>query len=145
LQFAYLHGDYFEYTIQILCNVGIPEAEHDHAAFAEPAVASSISRLMRRVGVLAAIELDGESQGWAIEIENELTGWMLSTEICAKLAITQLLPETHLDICIIASKPSCERRLDGSAIEMRLDPHPTRFARRPPPFMGRCRSPRLAL
>ena len=88
--------------------------------------------------MLAAIQFDGETKGRAIEIENVLTGRMLSSKVCTELPIAQLLPEPHFDVREIASGRPSACRLDRCAIEPRsVDPHPVRFANRPPPFRGR--------
>jgi len=50
------------------------------------------------VCVLASVELNREPQSGTIEIEYKRARGMLSSEIGAKLAISKLLPQTHLDI-----------------------------------------------
>jgi hypothetical protein len=57
--------------------------------------------------VLAAIELDHKPQRRRVEIENEIAGWVLPPKIYAKLSIAQLLPKSHFDFRIIATKILC--------------------------------------
>jgi branched-chain amino acid transport system permease protein len=94
--------------------------------------------------MLAAIKLDSEPQSWTVEIQNKIAGGVLPSKIHAKLPVAQLLPELHFNIGGVAAKPSRSRSFEYRPIEMRsFDPHPARFARRPPPFRGRYKRARM--
>jgi len=89
-------------------------------------------------GVLAAIKLDRKTQYGAIKIEHVITDRMLSAKIDAKLPVAKLLPQIHFDICGVAAQSSGSGGLCARQIETRrFDPHPARYARRPPLFKGR--------
>src|SRR5262245_13267907 len=89
--------------------------------------------------MLSAIKLDGEGERRAIEIENVVAGRVLSPKTCPfELPAAQFSPHTSFDFGFVATQSASMRCLDRRSVEARSsDPHPARFARRPPPFRGR--------
>jgi hypothetical protein len=116
--------------------IGIPESENRDATHGKPSIAPRIS--IPRLDVLTAIEFHRQTRRRTVEIKNERTGRVLPAKIDAKLSIAKPLPQLHFDIGRVATHLSGARCLESGEIKSRLlDPHPARFARRPPLFKGR--------
>jgi hypothetical protein len=136
LQLGNLCSNRFKDTAKVSHNIRIPKAQDRHTAFREPHAAPSVS--FTYLSVLTTIKLDRKSENGTIEIQHKVAGRMLATKVDAKLSIAQLLPKPHFDIGGFAAKATRCRHLKRRAIKARLlDPHPARFASRPPPFRGR--------
>jgi hypothetical protein len=99
-----LRSDRFKHTGQILRNVGIPKAQHRHAAVLKPARPLQIGVHSNLLCVLTTVEFDCEAQRGRVKIEKGVAGGMLPSKIHTKLAIAQSLPEQHLNIGAVAAK-----------------------------------------
>jgi hypothetical protein len=96
--------------------------------------------LMLVFAVLATIKLDRKAQLGTIEIEHVGTGGMLPPKAQpVQPAAPKLAPQSRFNIGCSLTKLAGALRFFFGAIEFgeRRDPHPARFARRPPPCRGR--------
>jgi hypothetical protein len=72
------------------------------------------------LSVLAAVELDCESQCGAIEVENVTPGWMLAAKLrVAELTVSQPLPQPPFDIGAVAPQRAGKFCFPGRAVEAR--------------------------
>src|SRR5262249_22713462 len=120
-----LRGNHFQDAVQIFNDIGIPKTENCHALTFHPFIAPAITD--PRPGVLATVELDGETQCRTVEVQNITAGWMLAAKARgADLTTPQPLPETPFDVSAIAPKSSRELGFPSRAIETghTHDPHP---------------------
>src|SRR5712691_464539 len=143
LQLGNLQGNDFEHAGKMLCDVGIPESKHSHAALGEPCIALTVPT--RGLRMLPAVELRGDLQCRAIEIQDGIARGMLATKSCAiDLRVSQFLPQPPFDISCVTAQPARALGLNFSAIETRTDADPCALLRDPhpdpPPFRGRGRT-----
>ena len=87
MQFTNFRGDHLEHTVQVLCDVRIPEAQNRDGALTQPMLSLAVSGLMSRFSMLATVEFDGEAQAGTVKIKNERPGRMLPAEVRPKLTV----------------------------------------------------------
>jgi hypothetical protein len=76
----------------------IEEAQHAHAKLPQNLVTASIAVRLKRLEVLAAVELDGKPCAGTVEVEDEAAARVLPAKFAAELLSAKELPEKGLGV-----------------------------------------------
>ena len=82
-----------KHLVRLLYNLMVPKPQHPQALLLQPGSSLLVMRLLRRLRMLAAIDLNHQAMLQADKIQDVRTQWMLSAEFGAsELAVAQVAP-----------------------------------------------------